>query len=246
MLDSKGIVTLLNKEDKTVADVVATQIQPIANAVDKIVESFKNGGRLIYIGAGTSGRLGILDASEMPPTYNTDPSMVVGLIAGGTNAIQNPVEGAEDDMEQAAVDLKEINLSSKDTLVGISASGRTPYVVAGLRYANEIGATSVSVATSSDSEIGKVASIKIEAVTGPEPVTGSTRMKSGTAQKLILNSLSTASMIRMGKIYQNLMVDVVALNAKLVERTKKIVSEITNVSFDEADKALSQYATNQK
>lgn len=232
--NSLDIAKMLNEEDKTVPLAVETQIIEIAKAIDICVETINNGGRIVYSGAGTSGRLGILDASEMPPTFNVPKTLVIGIIAGGRNAIENPVEGAEDNKEQAIKDMEEVKFTSKDVLVGLSASGRTPYVISMLEHARKIGAKTISISTSKKSEIGQIADIGIDAVTGAEPITGSTRMKSGTAQKLILNMISTGTMVRLGKVYKNLMVDVVALNEKLIERTKKIVSEITGVSYEEA------------
>jgi N-acetylmuramic acid 6-phosphate etherase len=222
------LTKLLNNQDKQVAIAVSTQLPSIAKAIDVIANAFNNNGRLIYVGAGTSGRLGILDASEMPPTYGVKSSMVIGLIAGGKEAIQNPIEGAEDDKQAAIVDLKKIKLTKKDVLVGISASGRTPYVISAIEYANKLKCKTISIATSGNSEIGKIASIKIEAITGAEPIVGSTRMKSGTAQKMILNMLSTGAMVKIGKTYGNLMVDVQPTNNKLLVRAFNLVKKITN------------------
>ncbi|MGL5902034.1 MAG: N-acetylmuramic acid 6-phosphate etherase, partial [Cetobacterium sp.] len=219
------MVKIINDEDKKVAEAVATELPQIAEAIDGIVERMKKGGRLIYIGAGTSGRLGILDASECPPTYGVSEELVQGLIAGGVEAIFRAKEGAEDSKELAIQDLKDRELTANDTVVGLAASGRTPYVIGGLEYANEIGALTVSITCNADSSVAKEAKIAISPVVGPEVVTGSTRLKSGTAQKLVLNMLSTGSMIKMGKVYGNLMVDVQSTNEKLVERAKKIVSE---------------------
>ncbi len=240
-IDSKSTIDILrtiNDEDKLVPLAVEREIIHIAQAVDVISTAFLNGGRLIYIGAGTSGRLGILDASECPPTYGTDPNMVVGLIAGGDTAIRKAVEHAEDKKELGAEDLQKIGLCSKDVVVGLAASGRTPYVVGGLEYAKTIGAATVGISCNPDSPISQVASIRISPVVGPEIVTGSSRMKAGTAQKLVLNMLTTASMIKIGKVYGNLMVDVEATNAKLVERQKRIVMEATGVSRETAEQVL--------
>jgi len=234
------MLTKINEEDKKVAIAVEKEIPQIANAIDRTVERMQNGGRLIYIGAGTSGRLGILDASECPPTYGVSEELVQGVIAGGTEAIFRAQEGAEDSKELAVKDLKERNLNENDVVVGIAASGRTPYVIGGLEYANEIGALTVSVTCNKDSEVSKCAKISIAPVVGPEVVTGSTRLKSGTAQKLVLNMLSTGSMIKLGKVYGNLMVDVQTTNEKLVERAKKIVSEATGLNIEESTKVLNE------
>ncbi|WP_053831607.1 N-acetylmuramic acid 6-phosphate etherase [Paraclostridium bifermentans] len=234
------MVKMINEEDKKVANAIEIELPQIAEAIDGIVERMQKGGRLIYIGAGTSGRLGILDASECPPTYGVSEELVQGLIAGGQEAIFRSKEGAEDSKELAVLDLKDKHLNENDTVVGIAASGRTPYVIGGLEYANEIGALTISVTCNADSQVAKEAKIAISPVVGAEVVTGSTRLKSGTAQKLVLNMLSTGSMIKMGKVYGNLMVDVKATNEKLVERSKKIVCEATGVSFKEAETILSE------
>lgn len=234
------MVKMINEEDKKVANAIEIELPQIAEAIDGIVERMQKGGRLIYIGAGTSGRLGILDASECPPTYGVSEELVQGLIAGGQEAIFRAKEGAEDSKELAVLDLKDKHLNENDTVVGIAASGRTPYVIGGLEYANEIGALTISVTCNADSQVAKEAKIAISPVVGAEVVTGSTRLKSGTAQKLVLNMLSTGSMIKMGKVYGNLMVDVKATNEKLVERSKKIVCESTGVSFKEAETILNE------
>lgn len=234
------ILQLINQEDQTVASIVATQIPMIAQAVEKIVAAFQQGGRLLYLGAGTSGRLGILDASECPPTYGTKPEQVVGLIAGGQSAVFSAVENAEDDREAAVKDLQHIQLSNQDVLVGIAASGRTPYVLSGIAYAKQQGCTTVGIACNPDSELLHNAHIPISIAVGAEVVTGSSRMKAGTAQKLVLNMLTTASMIRSGKVYSNLMVDVQATNHKLIERQKYIVMQATGCQRDEAEQALLQ------
>ncbi|MBM4761140.1 N-acetylmuramic acid 6-phosphate etherase [Bacillus sp. B15-48] len=228
----KDMLVLMNKEDKSVPDAIEKAIPQIESAVKFTIESFQKGGRLIYIGAGTSGRLGILDASECPPTFGIEPTMVQGIIAGGIKAVTDAVEGAEDDELQGAADLKSIILSENDTVVGIAASGRTPYVIGALNYAKSIGAKTVSISNNKPSVIGELADVAIEVVTGPEVVTGSTRLKAGTAQKLVLNMISTVAMIGMGKVYENLMVDVQPTNEKLVERSKKIIMEATNVNYD--------------
>ncbi|MFH4603285.1 N-acetylmuramic acid 6-phosphate etherase [Vibrio diabolicus] len=240
LLPSFDIVQRLNQQDKLVPIAVEKVLPEIAQAVDKITEAFKVGGRLFYIGAGTSGRLGVLDASECPPTFGTDPEMVVGIIAGGKEAMFRAKEGAEDDPELGEQDLKENTLTHRDVVVGIAASGRTPYVIGGLEYANELGATTVALSCNPDSPIADIANIAISPVVGPEALTGSTRLKSGTAQKLVLNMLTTASMIRLGKSYQNLMVDVKATNAKLVARAARIVMQATDCTNQEAKTALKE------
>lgn len=229
---------LINAEDQKVALAVERVLPEIAQAIDLIAAQFRQGGRLFYLGAGTSGRLGILDASECPPTYGVDFGMVIGLIAGGDGAIRRAVEGAEDLPELGAADLKAHEFNARDVLVGLAASGRTPYVIGGLEYAKSVGAHTVAVACTPNSQIGQIAEIAIEALPGPEVVTGSTRMKAGTAQKLILNLLSTGSMIKIGKVYGNLMVDVQASNAKLIERCKRIVCEATGVPHSRAEELL--------
>ncbi len=235
---SLGIVTLINQEDLTVAPVIQNILPDIAKAVDTIVTAIQSGGRLFYLGAGTSGRLGILDASECPPTYGTDPELVLGLIAGGTPAILQAIEGAEDSPALATEDLKRKQLNSSDVLVGIAASGRTPYVIGGLNYANSMGCSTISLTCTPDSQMSKIADLSLTALTGPEVIMGSTRMKAGTAQKMILNMLTTATMIRLGKVYSNLMVDVQATNLKLKERTRLIVTLATGVDHSQADEAL--------
>ncbi|MCS0295302.1 N-acetylmuramic acid 6-phosphate etherase [Vibrio alginolyticus] len=240
LLPSLDIVQRINQQDKLVPLAVEKVLPEIAEAVDKITEAFKVGGRLFYIGAGTSGRLGVLDASECPPTFGTDPEMVVGIIAGGKEAMFRAKEGAEDDPALGEQDLKENTLTQRDVVVGIAASGRTPYVIGGLEYANELGATTVALSCNPDSPIADIADIAISPVVGPEALTGSTRLKSGTAQKLVLNMLTTASMIRLGKSYQNLMVDVKATNAKLVARAARIVMQATDCTNQEAKTALKE------
>lgn len=246
LLDSLGVVTKINNEDQKVADAVKDILPEIAKAVDEIVIAFNNGGRLIYIGAGTSGRLGILDAVECRPTFSVSDDMVLGIIAGGQTAIQSAVEGAEDNTELGIQDLKDINLTSKDVLVGIAASGRTPYVISAMNYAKQLNCSVVGVTCSPNQGVSDVADIAICAQVGPEVLTGSTRMKSGTAQKLILNTLSTASMIRIGKIYKNLMVDVSATNEKLNARAIRIVMQATECDFDTASTALINAQSNTK
>ena len=239
-LTTREMVKVINDEDKKVALAVEAELGNIAKAIDKISNAFLNGGRLIYIGAGTSGRLGILDASECPPTFGTPASLVVGLIAGGKVAILKAVENAEDNKELCVEDLKKINFNSKDILVGIAASGRTPYVMGGIEYATNLGAITISVSCNPNSILAEAVNIPISPVVGPEVVTGSSRLKAGTAQKLVLNMLTTGAMIKIGKVYGNLMVDVEATNEKLVERQKKIVIEATDCTKEEATVALDQ------
>lgn len=239
-LSAIEIVQLINQEDQLVAKAVEKCVPHIATAVEKIEHAFLNGGRLVYIGAGTSGRLGVLDASECPPTYGVPPEMVVGIIAGGERALRHPIEGAEDNREQGKADLQAVDFCEKDVLVGIAASGRTPYVIGALEYAKSLGATTVSIASNANSAMAQIADIAIETIVGAEVLTGSSRMKSGTAQKLVLNTLTTASMIRIGKCYQNLMVDVQASNEKLKARAIKIVMEATECSKAVAEAALQQ------
>lgn len=245
-LTTVEMLKLINNEDKSVPLAVEKEIYNIAKAIDIIAESVQNGGRLIYCGAGTSGRLGVLDASECPPTYGVDSNLVQALIAGGKEAMFNAIEGAEDSKELCAEELKSIKFSSKDVLVGIAASGRTPYVIGGLEYAKSIQAKTISLTCNPDSEISKIADIAISPVVGPEVVTGSTRMKAGTAQKLVLNMISTGVMIKIGKVFGNLMVDVKASNEKLIERAKRIVVEATGVSKDEASRVLEKTNYNVK
>lgn len=232
------LVREMNREDALVPAVVGEQAPQIAAAIDALVERFQRGGRLFYLGAGTPGRIGILDASECPPTFGTDPSLVVGLIAGGPPAIQSAVEDAEDDADAASAALLEYRLTSVDTVVGISASGRTPFVVGGLRYALDIGAMTISIASNHNSTIAALADIAIDVVVGPEFVSGSTRLKSGTAQKLVLNMLTTISMIKLGKTYNGLMVDLRATNEKLQVRSELTVMSATGVEPEAARAAL--------
>lgn len=238
MLGTEELVRSMNAEDRRVPEAVAAKTTEIAAAVDGIVDRFRRGGRLIYIGAGTAGRVGVLDASECPPTFGTDPSMVVGLIAGGETAIRSAVENAEDDDQAAEASLRQLGLTADDTVVGISASGRTPYVVGGLTFARNLGALTVAIASNAGSAIGAAAEIAIEVVTGPEFVSGSTRLKAGTAQKLVVNMLSTLSMIKLGKTYRGVMVDLLATNEKLRARSIRTVSQLAGVDIDEAVAAL--------
>src|ERR1700740_1596452 len=216
LLTTDEVLRAINCEDRSVPDAVGKVIAEIARAVDRIVDAFGKGGRLIYMGAGTSGRLGVLDAAECPPTFSVPGDMVVGLIAGGADALARAAEGAEDDAEEGVAALKGIELTQKDVVVGIAASGRTPYVVGGLTYAKALGATTVALSCNQDSAIAHIVDIAILPLVGPEVLAGSTRLKSGTAQKLVLNMLTTARMIRLGKCYQNLMVDLNPHNMKLL------------------------------
>ncbi|WEO69535.1 N-acetylmuramic acid 6-phosphate etherase [Rhizobium rhizogenes] len=240
LLPTFDILREINYEDQTVPTAVEKVIPAIAAAVNQIVAAFQKGGRLIYMGAGTSGRLGVLDASECPPTFSVPSDMVIGLIAGGPEALQNSIEGAEDDPEQGRQALQDIKLTSTDVVVGIAVSGRTPYVIGGLNYAKSIGAVTIALSCNPNSIIAGIADLAISPVVGPEILTGSTRLKSGTAQKLILNMLTTASMIRIGKSYQNLMVDVHASNKKLVARAIRIVMQATGCTQTDARRVLDQ------
>ncbi|MGI1690504.1 N-acetylmuramic acid 6-phosphate etherase [Thermoanaerobacter uzonensis] len=245
-LSTEDMLKKINNEDKKVPIAVEKEIPNIAKAVDIIAEKLKQGGRLIYIGAGTSGRLGILDASECPPTFGVDPEMVQGIIAGGDVAIRRSVEDAEDKEDLGKEDLKKKNLSSKDVVVGIAASGRTPYVLGALRYAKEVGAHTIGISCNPDSEMKKIVDIMIAPVVGPEVIMGSTRMKAGTAQKLVLNMLSTGAMIKLGKVYSNLMVDVRATNEKLINRAKRIVKLATDADEKIIEKILKETNYNVK
>ena len=245
-LEKMSVVELLhgmNKEDSTVPHAVKNVIPAIEKVVNVIVEKISNGGRLFYIGAGTSGRLGVVDASECPPTYGVPFDMVIGIIAGGDRAIRKSVENAEDDMEQAWKDLSTYGINNKDIIVGIAASGTTPYVVGGLRKANENGLETACIVCNENSAIAAEAKYPIEIVVGPEFVTGSTRMKSGTAQKLILNMISTATMIRLGKVKGNKMVDMQMTNTKLVGRAVNMVMQSTNLDQESAQKLLDTYGS---
>uniref|UniRef100_UPI0031B59830 N-acetylmuramic acid 6-phosphate etherase n=1 Tax=Clostridioides difficile TaxID=1496 RepID=UPI0031B59830 len=238
--DTLGIIELINNEDKTVAYAVEEQKESIAKAVDIIVDRMKQGGRLFYIGAGTSGRIGILDATECPPTYGVDFELVQAIIAGGNQAIFKAVEGAEDDKELGKQDIIDRGVTSKDIICGIAASGRTPYVIGAMEYAKELGCAVLSITMNRNSEMSKKADLPINIIVGAEVIMGSTRMKSGTAQKMVCNMLTTASMVKMGKVYSNLMVDVKTSNEKLVERAKRIIMIATNVKYDVAEKFLEE------
>lgn len=239
-LSPQEIVALINSEDAKIAEAVRQQSDAIAKAIEVIAHRLQHGGRLVYIGAGTSGRLGVLDAAECPPTFNSDPSQVVGIIAGGPGALLRAVEGAEDSPELAAQDLKNIDLCSHDVLVGIATSGRTPYVLGALDYARSQGAYTIGLCCNRDAAINARAELSIAPIVGPEILSGSTRMKAGTATKMVLNMLSTGAMVRLGKIYGNLMVDLQATNSKLTERSKRIVCKITNVAPEQAENLLQQ------
>ena len=237
-LETEEMLSVINAEDKKVAEAVGKILPEIAKAVDAITARLQKDGRLFYIGAGTSGRLGILDAVECPPTYGTDYELVQGLIAGGATAIFRAKEGAEDDPELGRADLEEAGFAARDVLVGIAASGRTPYVKGALAYARELGAATIALACTEKAEIAELADIALLPITGPEVITGSTRMKAGTAQKMVLNMLSTGTMVKLGKVYGNLMVDVKATNEKLAERALRIVMAATETSRKEAEAAL--------
>ncbi|GGY95317.1 N-acetylmuramic acid 6-phosphate etherase [Streptomyces poonensis] len=237
-LPTLDIAKIMNGEDATVASSVAARLPEIAAAIDAVAERMSRGGRLVYAGAGTAGRLGVLDASECPPTFNTDPAQVVGLIAGGRDALVTSVEGAEDSKELAAEDLDAIALTADDTVVGVSASGRTPYAIGAVEHARARGALTVGLACNAGSALAAAADHGIEVVVGPELLTGSTRLKAGTAQKLVLNMLSTITMIRLGKTYGNLMVDVRASNDKLRARSRRIVALATGATDEEIERAL--------
>ncbi|SHE25219.1 N-acetylmuramic acid 6-phosphate etherase [Actinomyces glycerinitolerans] len=237
-MSSLEIVTVMNKEDHKVADAVQQALPQIARAVDAVVAGLRSGGRLIYMGAGTSGRLGVLDAAECPPTFRTDPNLVVGLIAGGKGAMFTAVEGAEDSAELGVSDLNELQLTAQDVVIGVAASGRTPYVIGGLDRARELGATTISLACNTGARTSAHADIAIEIDNGPEVITGSSRLKAGTSQKLVLNMISTAAMVRMGKVYGNLMVDVAPNNTKLIERAERIVMAAAGCGREQARAAL--------
>jgi N-acetylmuramic acid 6-phosphate etherase len=232
------IVRLINAEDARVAEAVGREAEPIARAVEIIADRLRQGGRLVYLGAGTSGRLGVLDASECPPTFSVPPGMVVGIIAGGPAALTQAIEWAEDNREQGARDLAAIGFAAGDVLVGIATSGRTPYVLGGLAYARSLGAATIGLACNRGTELAAACDVMIEPVVGPEVISGSTRMKAGTATKLVLNTLTTGAMILLGKTYGNLMVDLRATNTKLVARTRRIVAELTGLTEAAAESLL--------
>ncbi len=235
------MLKIMNDEDKKVALAVEKVLPEISKAVDIIAEKISNGGRLFYIGAGTSGRLGVLDASECPPTFGTNPELVQGIIAGGNAALISAVEGAEDSLSASEKDLAEKKFNASDILVGIAASGRTPYVLSGIEYAKKIGAKTIGVSCVENSELAKISDVAINPVTGPEVITGSTRLKAGTATKMVLNMLTTGAMIKIGKVYGNLMVDVCATNEKLRDRARRIVMTATGCTEDAAINALEKF-----
>lgn len=237
-LSSLEIVRLINAEDAGVAEAVGKVSEAIAQAVDVITARLRTGGRLIYMGAGTSGRLGVLDASECPPTFSTPPELVVGLIAGGPDALTRAIEGAEDHPELGERDLREVDLSSNDAVVGIATSGRTPYVIGGLKYARSIGASAIGLSCNADSALVDVSDLMITPIVGPEVISGSTRMKAGTATKMVLNMLTTGTMVRLGKTFGNVMVDLRATNSKLKARSRRIVSRLADVDGETADALL--------
>ncbi|TVY02958.1 N-acetylmuramic acid 6-phosphate etherase [Cohnella terricola] len=236
--DTREMLLLMNQEDQRVPISVRQEIDKIADAVDLLVASLKKGGRMFYVGAGTSGRLGVLDASECPPTFGTDPELVQGYIAGGDIALRTAVEGCEDDSDSGAALIREKGIGPNDVVIGITASGSTPYVLGAVRQARENGAGTIGVVTNKDSRLSEISDICIAPLVGPEVISGSTRLKSGSAQKLVLNMLSTGVMIKLGKVYNNLMVDLKASNSKLYDRSIRIVSEVTGVSEAEAKETL--------
>lgn len=245
-MSTKEILETINQEDQKVAYAVKEVLPQIAQAVDCIDEKMCQGGRLIYIGAGTSGRLGVLDASECPPTYGVEPTLIQGLIAGGKEALVTAIEGAEDSLEMAIQDLKNIHLTHNDVVCGIAASGRTPYVIGGLQYAHQIGCSTISLCCVHNGLISQYSTYPIEVIVGPEVVTGSTRMKAGTAQKMVLNMISTSVMIKKGKVYKNLMVDVQPTNEKLKIRAVNIVHQAIGISEADAKKLLEECHYNVK
>ena len=245
-LSTVDMLKKINEEDKKVPLAVEKVIPSIAEAIDRIVPRMKKGGRLIYVGAGTSGRIGILDASECPPTFGVDPGLVVGIIAGGDSAIRNAIESAEDDVEGGMQDLVNINLTERDSVVGISASGRTPYVIGALRYAKEVGALTIGLFCNENKNVESIVDVMITPIVGPEVIMGSTRMKAGTAQKLVLNMISTGVMIKLGKVYSNLMVDLQASNEKLRERARRMVKLATGAKEDLIERVLNETNYNVK
>lgn len=243
---TREILEIINTEDQKIAYRVKDAMDQIEALVDELINTFSEGGRLFYLGAGTSGRLGVLDASETVPTFSVDPNMVTGLIAGGDDALRNPIENAEDSKEAAKVDLQKANLTNKDFVIGIAASGRTPYSIGAVEYAKEIGAKTGSIACNKDAKISEYSDYPIEVETGAEVLSGSTRMKAGTATKMVLNMITTTAMIKIGKVYDNLMVDLKPTNEKLVDRATKIISEISGYDYESSKKILSQANKNVK
>lgn len=246
MMSITEILHIMNEEDQKVANAITRILPKIESAIEIVYEKLTAQGRLFYMGAGTSGRLGLLDAVECPPTFNTDPNMVQAVLAGGLDAVMVAVEGAEDNFDLGIADLMNRKFSSNDVVIGIAASGRTPYVAGGLSYAQSIGAKTISLTSNTESLISTYADVAIEVDTGPEILTGSTRLKAATAHKMVLNMISTVAMIRLGKVYKNLMVDVRASNHKLQERAKKIVCEATGFTYEEAELALEETEYNVK
>lgn len=242
-LDSLDVVTQINREDARVAAAVELALYKISALIDAVTTALANGGRLIYVGAGTSGRLGVLDASECPPTFGADPRQIVGVIAGGERALRHSVEGAEDDTEQAVKDMKALGVCANDVVVGIAASGRTPYTLAAMTYARAVDAKVGCIVNNPHTAMEKTAHYPIVVLCGPEAITGSTRMKSGTAQKMVLNIISTATMIRLGKVYENLMIDVAPSNDKLRARAIGIIRTITDADAEKAKQALDAYGS---
>ena len=234
------LLQIINKEDKTVSLIIEKSLKEISVLIDKVFERIVDGGRLFYIGSGTPGRLGIVDASECPPTYGVDNNVIIGIIAGGDYAIRNSIEGAEDDLDQAWKDLLKYHINNKDSVIGITASGRTPYVVGGLKKCKDEGILTGLLTCNENSQASNFSNITVETIVGPEVVTGSTRMKSGTAQKLILNMISTSLMIKLGRVKGNKMVDMALSNSKLIDRGVRFVSDELNIGYSEAEKLLNQ------
>jgi len=243
---TREILDIINGEDQKIAIKVNEAMDQIEVLVDEVIKTFNNAGRLFYLGAGTSGRLGVLDASETVPTFSVDPKMVTGLIAGGDNALRNPIENAEDSKDAAKIDLQKENLTENDFVIGIAASGRTPYAIGAIEYAKEIGVKTGSIACNKDAKISSYADFPIEIETGAEVLSGSTRMKAGTATKLVLNMITTTAMIKIGKVYDNLMVDVKPTNEKLVDRATKIISEISGCDYEKSNELLKDANNNVK
>lgn len=243
---TREILDIINGEDQKIVIKVNEAMDQIEVLVDEVIKTFNNAGRLFYLGAGTSGRLGVLDASETVPTFSVDPKMVTGLIAGGDNALRNPIENAEDSKDAAKIDLQKENLTENDFVIGIAASGRTPYAIGAIEYAKEIGAKTGSIACNKDAKISSYVDFPIEIETGAEVLSGSTRMKAGTATKLVLNMITTTAMIKIGKVYDNLMVDVKPTNEKLVDRATKIISEISGCDYEKSNELLKDANNNVK
>lgn len=243
---TREILDIINGEDQKIVIKVNEAMDQIEVLVDEVIKTFNNAGRLFYLGAGTSGRLGVLDASETVPTFSVDPKMVTGLIAGGDNALRNPIENAEDSKDAAKIDLQKENLTENDFVIGIAASGRTPYAIGAIEYVKEIGAKTGSIACNKDAKISSYADFPIEIETGAEVLSGSTRMKAGTATKLVLNMITTTAMIKIGKVYDNLMVDVKPTNEKLVDRATKIISEISGCDYEKSNELLKDANNNVK